>query len=151
MGDDRRDPVRMLHGEPESGRCAVIEDIDGIAIEADHLSEAIDRLRDPVERVAAPRHVGLSETRQIGSDDVKAVGQQRDEIPEHMAGARETVEQHQLRGAGCAGLAIEDLEAVQVGSSILDGGHGVFLPEERLDSGGVGVTRGPRPSFLRPR
>jgi hypothetical protein len=29
----------------------------------------------------------------IGSDHVKAVGQERDEVPEHVAGARETVEQ----------------------------------------------------------
>src|SRR5262249_7188507 len=64
--------------------------------------------------------------RQIRSDDVKAVGQERDEVPEHMTGARETVQQQQLRGARCAGLAIEDLESVRIGSSILDGGHGVF-------------------------
>ena len=40
-------------------------------------------------------------------------------------GARETMEQQQLRRAGRAGLAIEDVEAVHIGSSILDGGHGI--------------------------
>ena len=68
----------MLHGEPKSGRRAVIEDIDGVAIEPDHVGEAIDRRGDPVERVVAVRHVGLSEPRQVGSDDVKPVGQERD-------------------------------------------------------------------------
>jgi len=130
LGDDRRDPVWVLHGEPESGRRAVIEDIDGIAIEADHLRETLDRLRDPVEGMAAAGHVGLAEARQVGSNNVKAVGQERDEVPEHMAGAREAMEQQQLRGAGRAGRAIEDVEAVHVGSSILDGSHGVFLCEE---------------------
>jgi hypothetical protein len=76
--------------------------------------------------MAAARHVGLSEARQIGRDDVKAVGQERDEVPEHRAGARESMEQQELRGVRRAGLAIEDVAAVHVGSSILDGGHGVF-------------------------
>jgi len=74
----------------------------------------------------AARQVGPSEARQIGSDDVKAVGQERDEVPEHMTGARETMEQQQLRGAGRADLAIKEVEAVHVGSSILDGGHDAF-------------------------
>ena len=124
----------MLDGEPEAGRRAVIEDIDGIAIEADDLGEAVDRLRDPVEGVAAVRHVGLAEARQIGSDDVEAVGQQRDEIAEHVAGAREPVQQQQLRGAGRAGLAIEDVEAVHVGGSIFDGGHVIFPSSVRSTS-----------------
>src|SRR5262249_23316252 len=115
----------MPDGESESGRRAVVEDIDGIAIEADRLSEMIDRLCDPVESAAAARHVGLSEARQIGGDDVKAGGKERDKTPEHMAGARETMEQQQVGRAGLARLAIEDLEAVQVGSSILDGGHSI--------------------------
>jgi hypothetical protein len=59
----------MLHGEAESSRCAVIEDVGGIAIETDDFGEAVDRLRDPVEGAAAARHVGLAEARQIGGDD----------------------------------------------------------------------------------
>jgi hypothetical protein len=52
----------------------------------------IDRLRDTIEGMTAVGHVGLSEARQIGSNHVKAVGQERDEVPEHMAGGRETME-----------------------------------------------------------
>jgi hypothetical protein len=63
LGDDRRDSVGVPDGEPEPGRRAVIEDVDGIVIEADHLGEAIDCLRDPVEGMAAARHVGPSEAR----------------------------------------------------------------------------------------
>ena len=49
LRDDRGDPVGMLHREPEAGRRAVVEDIDGVAIEADDFGEAVDRSRDPVE------------------------------------------------------------------------------------------------------
>ncbi len=126
----------MLDGEPEAGRRAVVEHVDGVAIEADDLGEAVDRLRDPVEGVAAARHVGLAEARQVRRDDVEAIGQQRDEVAEHVAGAREAVQQQQLRGARWARLAIEDVEAVHVGGAIGDGSHGAFLgcDENRLVS-----------------
>ena len=62
-----------------------------------------------------------------GAIDMEAIGQKRDEVAEHVARAREAVKQQQLRGVGGARLAIEDLEAVHVGGSIVDGGHGVFL------------------------
>jgi hypothetical protein len=36
------------------------------------------------------------------------------------------MEQQQLRGASRSGLAIEDVEVVHAGHSILDDGHAVF-------------------------
>ena len=115
----------MLDREPEPGRRAVVEHVDGVAVEADDLGEAVDRLRDPLEAVAPARHVGVAEARQVGRDDMEAVGEQRDEVAEHVAGAREAVQQQQLRRARRARLAIEDLAAVHLGGSIVDGGHGV--------------------------
>ena len=111
----------MLHGEPEAGRRAIVEDIDGEAFEADHLGEAVDDVGDMVEgvgEVAPRRHVRLAEARQVGRDDVEAIGQERDEVAEHVARAREAVQQQQLRRVGGAGLAIEDLEAVHIGGAI---------------------------------
>jgi hypothetical protein len=32
LRDDRRDPIRVLHGQPEAGRRTVIEHVDGIAL-----------------------------------------------------------------------------------------------------------------------
>src|SRR5260370_6536305 len=84
---DRGERVRMLHREREAGRRAVVEDIDGIAIEADDLGEAVDRGRDLVEAMAAARHVGVAESRQVWGNDVEAIGQERDEVAEHVAGA----------------------------------------------------------------
>jgi hypothetical protein len=57
-------------------------------------------LVERVGKLAARRHVGLAEARQIGRDDVEAIGQQRDQIAEHVARAREAVQQQQLRRAG---------------------------------------------------
>ena len=88
----------MLDREPEAGRRAIVEHIDGVAVEADGLGEAVDRLRDPVERIAFIRQIGVAEAREIGSDDMEAVGEQRDQVAEHMAGGREAVQQQQLRG-----------------------------------------------------
>jgi len=52
-----------------------------------------------------------------------AIGKQRDEIPEHVACAREAVQQQERRGMRRAGLAIEDLQSVHVDGSIVDGSH----------------------------
>ena len=116
----------MLDREPEAGRRAVVEHIDGVAIEADGLGEAVDRLRDPVERIAFVRQIGVAEAREIGSDDMEAVGEPRNEIAEHVAGGREAVQQQQLRSARGACFAIEDVSAVDLGGPIMDGGHGAF-------------------------
>ena len=89
----------MLDREPEPGRRAVVEYVDGVAVEADGLGEAVDRLRDPVERVRPVRHIRVAEARQIGRDDMESVGEQRDEVAEHVAGGREAVQQEQLRRA----------------------------------------------------
>ena len=51
LRDDRGDPIRMLDREPEPGRRAIVERIDGVAVEADGLGEAVDRLCNPGERV----------------------------------------------------------------------------------------------------
>ena len=90
----------MFCRNPEARRRAVVEDVDRKAIEADHLGEAVDDLGDVVEGVgelAARRHVGLAEAGQIGRDDVKAIGKKRDEVAEHVARAREAVQQQQRR------------------------------------------------------
>ena len=121
----------MLRSQTEAGRRTVVEDIDGVAIKPDDFGEAVDRLRDPVEGVveivglAATGHVGLAEARQVGSDDAEAIGQERDQIAEHVTRTGEAMEQQQLGSVGRACLAIEDVEAVYVGGAVLNGGHGV--------------------------
>ena len=86
----------MLCGDPEARRRAIVEDIDRKTLQADHFRKAVDDAGDAVERVgevAPRRHIRLAEARQVGRDDVEAIGEQRDEIPEHVARAREAVKQ----------------------------------------------------------
>ena len=75
---------------------------------------------------ALVRHIGVAEARQIGSDDMETVGEQRDQVAEHVAGGREAVQQEQLRRARRARLAIENVAAVDLGGPIMDGGHDAF-------------------------
>ena len=84
----------MFCRDPETGRRAIVEDIDCEALEADHLGEAVDDLGDVIEGVgehAARHQVGLSEAGQIGSHDMIAIGKMRDEVTKHVARAREAV------------------------------------------------------------
>src|SRR5262249_6852136 len=125
----------MLHGQTEPGRRAVIEDVDGIAIEADDLGEAVDRFRDLVEGEASTRQVGLAEARQVGSDHMEAIGQERDEVAEHVARTRKAMEQQQLLGVRRTRLAIEDVKAVHVRRAIPDSGHGASPLKDLRPSG----------------
>ena len=116
----------MFCGDPEAYRRAIVEDIDCKALQADHLCEAVDDGGDVIECVFefAPRwHVRPAEAGQVGRDDVEAIGQKRDQIPEHVARAWDAMEQQQRRRVGGSGLAIKDSHAVYIGRAIFDGGH----------------------------
>src|SRR4029453_1296849 len=104
--DDSSDALGVAHGEPEADRRTVVEHIDREAIKPDDLGQAVDDTGEVVERVAerTPRwHTRLAESRQIGREDVEAIGQERDEVSEHMARAREAVGQQQMRRRGPPG------------------------------------------------
>src|SRR4029450_7503060 len=92
LRNDGRDPLRVADGEPEACRRAVVEDVHGKPIEADDLGKAVDDAGDVVERVAeffSGRHVGLTEPGKVRGDDMKSVGEERDQVTEHVACARE--------------------------------------------------------------
>src|SRR5262249_55522922 len=92
----------------------------------DHLGEAVDDFGDMIEGVGesfARGHVRLSEAGQIGRHDVEAVSKMRDEVAEHVARARKTVQQQQRRRALGPRLAVEDLEAVDGSLAVVDPGH----------------------------
>ena len=79
--------------------------------------------RQIVERVGeavARRRRRLSEARQVGRDHAEAPAKQRDEVAEHVARAREAVQQQDGRRRGVAGRAIEEFEAVDVDRAIGD-------------------------------
>jgi hypothetical protein len=119
----------MLCGDPEACRRAIVENVHSEALQADDLSEVVDDAGDMIEcvREVAPRwHVRLAEARQVRRDDVEAIGQKRDEIPEHVAGAREAMKQQQRRRVDSGGLSVEYLQSVDVGLAVIDRGHKRF-------------------------
>ena len=128
LGDDRGDAFRPPQGQAKPGRGAVVEDVKRVTVKARRVGEAFQDVGQGLEGVgkAVPaRHVGLPEAEQVGRDDVEAVSELRDQVPEHVAGAGVAVEQQQLRSVGRAGLAVEDLQAVHVGAAVAGRGHGV--------------------------
>src|SRR5262245_57719648 len=100
----------MADGEPEACWRAIVEDVYREMIEAYDLGEAVDHASNVVECVAelfSRRHVGLTEPRKVRRDHQKSVGEQRDEITEHVARGREAVQQQQLRCVGWSRFAIK--------------------------------------------
>ena len=61
--------------------------------------------------------------REVGRDDVKAVAQARDEVPEHVARGGKAVQQQQIGPVGRPGLAIEDVETIDSDRAIVDESH----------------------------
>src|SRR5262249_32827488 len=123
LGDDRRDSLRMFDREPESRRSAVVEDVYGIGCKADDLGETVDLLGDAIERIAAWWHIRLPEPRKVRRDDVEAVRQEGNQLAKHMAGGREAVKQKQFGRACRPALSIKEVEAIDVGRTVLDGIH----------------------------
>ena len=80
IADHCRNIVRMglrwVEGDVEADGCSIVEDVHREAMEADHPGEAIDNVRDILERVvegAPGRHIGLPESRQVGRDKAKGM------------------------------------------------------------------------------
>src|SRR5262245_66663366 len=96
LRDEGSDALRVADREPEASRRAVVKDIHCKPIESDDFGEAVDHACNIVECVAkvfSRRHVGLTEPWKVRRDHKKSVGEQRDQITEHVARARETVQQ----------------------------------------------------------
>ena len=85
----------MANGEPEACWRAVVEDVHGKPIEADVFGKALDYFGNVIERVTeffSRRHVGLTEPGKVRGDDMKSIGEERDQVTEHVARAREAVQ-----------------------------------------------------------
>src|SRR5438093_6495729 len=107
--------------------CAIVEDVDREATEADHLGKAIDDVRDILERVGedAPRgHVRLPKPRQVGGDEAKSFRELRDEIAEHVAGSRKAVQQQDRWRVLRPSFTIEYSDAVDINLLERNRAHG---------------------------
>jgi hypothetical protein len=118
LGDDRGDALGVTGGDPEPDRRAVVEHVQRETVEAEHLRPAVDDVSEVLERVTevVPRgHVRLAEAGQVRGDEVKTVGEQRDQLAELVARGRETVQEHHRRRVSWPRLPVEHRHAVDVG------------------------------------
>jgi hypothetical protein len=88
-----------------------------------------------VAELLARRHVRLAKAGQVGRDNVEVFAQQRNQVAEHVSRAREAMQQKQLGFIGRTCFAIKDLQAVDVGVAIADGGHGSSPLRCRVNEG----------------
>src|SRR6185437_7418583 len=72
------------------------------------------------------RGVAVPESRVVGRDHAELPGDQLDEPPEHEGGRREAVQEEERGPGGIAGLAVADLNAVDLDLTVVRG-HG-WLP-----------------------
>jgi hypothetical protein len=63
---------------------------------------------------------------------MKSVGEERDQIPEHVAGAGKAVQQQQLRRVITTRLAIKNLETIDIGRAVADRRHQTLLCSKRI-------------------
>ena len=84
------------------------------------LQEDLHHFGGPVEGVGIRRrirHVAVAKAGIVHRDDVERVGQRRNEVAVLMRRGREAVQQDELGVAGLAGLAVEDVEPLDLDSS----------------------------------
>jgi hypothetical protein len=78
----------MLRRDTEPCAGTIVEDIDRESHEPGRLGEAIDNAGQMIKgvgKVGALGHIRAAKAREVRSHEAKAVGKQRNEIPEHVA------------------------------------------------------------------
>ncbi len=123
LHDDGRDPLGMGRGQAVADRRAVVLDVDGIALETELADEALDELCEVIEAVFERldrRRVAAAEARIVRGDEVIAVGQQRDQLAEHVRGGRETVQQEDGRPCRIARPAVKQRHPVNLHRAMVD-------------------------------
>src|SRR5262249_1997752 len=121
LRNDRSDTLRMLQRDPQADGSPVIKDIDREAFQSDHVGEAINRARQIIKgvfEILARKQVGTPEAGQIWRYKMKPIREKRDQIAEHMACARKTMQEQDCRRLRRAGFAIRNLETINSGGAI---------------------------------
>src|SRR5882724_10511495 len=137
----------MLHGQPKARGRTIVEYVHCKLLETDLLCKPVDETRQVVERVlkaAACRHVGLPESGQIGREHVEPIRELRDQVPEHVTGARKSMQEQELWGSLEAGFPIEDLQAANLSAAIVDSRHGYLSPQNTSAVTACRLLPGPR-------
>ncbi len=112
---DAAHALRMLDGEADADRPAVILHVEHVGGEAELVGEAFDHVGEVGEAVVERidrRRAGIAEAGIVRRDHVILGGEIGDQVAKHVRGGGEAVQQQDGRRVRRAGLAIEDVEAV---------------------------------------
>ena len=116
----------MLRGQAQADRRAVVEYVDGEAIQFQHFGETGDHaceIGEGVLKAVVRWRIGTAEAWQVGRDDVKTVGQLGNQVAEHVAAAWKAVQQQERRQGLCAGFPIENIQSVYFYFAMCDLAH----------------------------
>src|SRR5262245_20566277 len=114
---NRGDPFRMPKGQPETHRGAIVEDIEGVAGEAQPVRKLLDHVRQPIKGVREARRarrIREAKAREVGRDHVVVGCQQGDQVAEHVRRGGKPMQEQDGWGCCRACFAIEDLQSVHV-------------------------------------
>jgi len=116
----------MLEREPVSNRRAVIHNIHAVPVGADLVGQFLDDISQMRECVLEPGMVGrvaLTIAGIVGRDHAVAVRKQRYEVAEHVRRGRKAVQEQDDRCVPGAGLAEEDVHAVDRRALVVNDGN----------------------------
>ena len=92
--------------------------------------KAVDDVRIMGERIGERLVVGrgaFAKSRIVGRDDVVAIRERRDQVAEHVRRGRKAVQQQHDRRILRPRLAVEDVDAVDLGGAVMDDWNGGLL------------------------
>src|SRR6516225_1252149 len=113
----------MFNGKAIADGGSVIHDVEAIAFKLQCLRKLLHYVREVVERVFKLMHGrrrALAETGVIGRDQMVAVCQFRHQVPEHLRRSRKAVQQKHRWGLRRTGLAVEDVQSINVDGFVSD-------------------------------
>ena len=120
LHDDAFDRFRMTRGNAETDGRAVILHVDAEFLQTQPGKEQLLDLRgdvvEGVSKVGRRGSIAVAKAEVVRRDNVEVAGELRDQFPEHVRRRRKAMKQNDRRIRGRAGLAVEDLVA-------LDGRH----------------------------
>jgi hypothetical protein len=91
-----------------------------------HDEQALGQVGERVERVVelvGGRRVGEAEAEVVRGDHAVAVGEQRDQVAEHVRAGRKPVQQKENGRVSRSGLAVEERATLDGGVAVVDGAH----------------------------
>ena len=135
LADDRRDRGRVMKRQPPANGCAVILYIDRVPADAKRAQQALGQLGQRIECVVElldGRCVGKPEAEMVRCNHVVAVGECRNQIPEHVRAGRKSVQEHHRGCVGIARFTKEQPMTIDGGVAVMNSRH--EIPPARCDS-----------------